>query len=678
MRLISLKLENIRSYPSAYLEFPTGIVMLSGDIGSGKSTVLLAIEFALFGLLRGEVSGNALLRNGSLRGSVELVFQINEHNYTIKRLLKRSKDSVEQEAGFVVIDGIKIAGTPIELKSRVLDVLGYPPEQLTKAKNLIYRYTLYTPQEEMKHILQESADERLALLRKIFDIDKYSIISQNANGYAKALRERKRALEAVISDLEEKKQFAEKLELEKSSAKKSKEDYEAKLLSIREQLSSAKDKLSEAEKNRVEFENLRNLLSAFKAKIGAQEMQLNAQLGELIMLDKQEIELSNNSIIKAPEQPSDEIIKDIQSKESDIISKTAVVSKHSTIKIQAKNAIDKFCKFATCPTCLQEVPEAHKSSILLQQQKIINEAETEELKIKAGLQTIEQEINILRKKAEEIRKQEQEFELGKLKVSQLQTLSQRKNSLQAYKSALEQEIALQKTSVKDIEAKLQNFDDSEYNNTRKEVDRLLQDERNLSVQHSALAQKEEQISKQLVTIQEDVARKERNKQSLERTQHIHQWIVDYFVPLMEVIEKQVMARIHHEFDALFQQWFSMLVEDLMTARLDASFTPLIQQDGYDIDVANLSGGERTACALAYRLSLNRTINSIISGIQTKDLLILDEPTDGFSSEQLDKMRDVISQLNLSQIIIVSHEQKIEGFANKVIRLEKTQNGTVLL
>src|SRR3989344_4568653 len=116
-----------------------------------------------------------------MRGSVELAFAISEHKYHIKRTLKRSKDSVEQEAGYLLVDGVKTEGTAIELKSKILDLLGYPQEQLTKAKNLIYRYTLYTPQEEMKHILLEGKEERLALLRKVFDIDKYALIVQNAN-----------------------------------------------------------------------------------------------------------------------------------------------------------------------------------------------------------------------------------------------------------------------------------------------------------------------------------------------------------------------------------------------------------------------------------------------------------------------------------------------------------------
>ena len=55
------------------------------------------------------------------------------------------------------------------------------------------------------------------------------------------------------------------------------------------------------------------------------------------------------------------------------------------------------------------------------------------------------------------------------------------------------------------------------------------------------------------------------------------------------------------------------------------------------------------------------------------LIILDEPTDGFSSQQLDKVRDVLEKLNLGQTIIVSHEQKIESFAQNVIRVSKREH-----
>ena len=179
MILRSLKLNNIRSYEHEVIEFPNGSVLLSGDIGSGKSTILLGIEFALFGIMRAGLSGSSLLRHGKNNGSVELKFEVEKNIYVIKRTLKRTKTSVAQDSGYLLTNNVKFEGTPVELKAKIIQILGYPEDLITKSKSLIYRYTVYTPQEEMKQILFEDKDTRLDTLRKIFGIDKYKTIKEN-------------------------------------------------------------------------------------------------------------------------------------------------------------------------------------------------------------------------------------------------------------------------------------------------------------------------------------------------------------------------------------------------------------------------------------------------------------------------------------------------------------------
>ena len=137
------------------------------------------------------------------------------------------------------------------------------------------------------------------------------------------------------------------------------------------------------------------------------------------------------------------------------------------------------------------------------------------------------------------------------------------------------------------------------------------------------------------------------------------------------MERQVMLALHREFNDLFRRWFGILIEDdTLSVKLDDTFSVVAEQDGYESSVENLSGGEKTSVALAYRLALNRVINDVMSTIRTKDLLILDEPTEGFSSEQLDKVREVLDELGAKQVIIVSHESKVESFVDHVIRIEK--------
>ena len=230
MIIKKIKLKNIRSYNEKEISFSTGSTLLSGDIGSGKSTVLLAIDFALFGLSKGIITGEALLRHGQKEGSVELNFLIDNNDITIRRNLKKSGSSIAQDSGYIIINGEQENLSPIELKQRVLEILNYPQETLTK-KSLIYRYTVYTPQEEMKSILLGDWESRLDTLRRIFNIDKYKRIQENSRILSSDLRLKIKEKELMIFGLEELKKtipkhLTELMEVPGLGAKRAKKLYE--------------------------------------------------------------------------------------------------------------------------------------------------------------------------------------------------------------------------------------------------------------------------------------------------------------------------------------------------------------------------------------------------------------------------------------------------------------------
>ena len=147
---------------------------------------------------------------------------------------------------------------------------------------------------------------------------------------------------------------------------------------------------------------------------------------------------------------------------------------------------------------------------------------------------------------------------------------------------------------------------------------------------------------------------------------------------MDIIEQHVFASVHTDFTSHFQKWLSMLLDDqTLYVTLDTTLTPQIVQNGYDVTVSQLSGGEKTSVALAYRLALNRVMSDVFAAIKTKNLLILDEPTDGFSEEQLDRVRDVLTALPTGQLIIVSHEPKVETFVDHVLRVTKENHISII-
>jgi exonuclease SbcC len=127
-----IRIENIRSYSSEKIEFPKGSVLLAGDIGSGKSTILLSIEFALFGLKQGELAGEALLSHSAKEGTVELCFEVDSKEIIIKRVIKRVKDKIGQAAGYIIVNGIKQELMPKELRAKIFEILNYPESLVSK------------------------------------------------------------------------------------------------------------------------------------------------------------------------------------------------------------------------------------------------------------------------------------------------------------------------------------------------------------------------------------------------------------------------------------------------------------------------------------------------------------------------------------------------------------------
>ena len=153
------------------------------------------------------------------------------------------------------------------------------------------------------------------------------------------------------------------------------------------------------------------------------------------------------------------------------------------------------------------------------------------------------------------------------------------------------------------------------------------------------------------------------------------WLSKYFIPAVREVEKSIMWSLRYDFNEFYEKWYSMLVDDpTKRSYVDDRFGPVLEQDSFLQSVDSLSGGEKTSVALAYRLAINSTMRRQTDTLKS-NLLILDEPTDGFSKEQLEKVREILKSLNSEQVIIVSHETELEGFVDHVFRVTKAEGSS---
>lgn len=674
MLLKKLTIQNLRSYENQVVEFPSGSTLLSGDIGSGKTTILLAIEFALFGLQPSQ-KANSLLSNNKDTAKVILEFEIEGKNIVIERTLKRSKKSISQDSSLITVDNERFEESITEVKSRILTLLNYPKE-FAKKTNLLYKFTVYTPQEEMKQIILESGDTRLNTLRHVFGIDKYKRVQENALLLTSRLREKTRVNEALLHNLEQiKEELLKKqeslIELDQKKTQIEKEYQESVVL--REQ----KEKALEEIKDKIDE---KKILETEKAKSGI-----------LISEKQQQITTHNNSIrsltieiqeakkLKFNQEEYDSLNQRIefQRNKQEEVQKEYMEVIGRVNSLESKNAEinslrSKLSGLEKCPTCLQEVSDQYKNNMLENANKELESIEKVRERLSGKKTELMQQIELAKKSKQEFEERKSHLELLKIKHESLKEKQGRVSDIETQKQILEKNLIVLQEQVLKIQGLIKDFEkyDSIFEKKNNELNQSKENENKIAIRKAEL-NKEIQFTEQVIKEkQEEIEKKQELKEQTQKLKELEDWISKKFLEIVLFTEKQVMITLKDEFSKLFSKWFSILVSESLVATLGDDFSPIVIQQDYELDYSFLSGGERTAIALAYRLSLNQIINSLLSNIKTSNLVILDEPTDGFSSQQLDKMRDVLDQLEVNQLILVSHEPKMEGFVDNIIRVQK--------
>ncbi len=516
MLLKQLKLQNIRSYRDITINFNSGSTLLAGDIGSGKSTLLLAIEFALFGISKTDLTGESLLRKGSTQGRVELTFQVYRNGVTeeaiICRQLKKDKDSVKQLSGYLIINGIKKELTPVELKAGIITLLGYPEETLTKGKNYLFRYTVYTPQEEMKLILQEDAGERLKVLRQIFNLDKYQHIRENLQNYLKQMRAILAVLESKVEPLEEHQKKIEELRKEKNVLEHSLQSFISPLEQVQRFLRERQQELEQTEHKQKRFLELGQQLHHHKimledkkeqlSQLNQRTEQLSQQVRELdvpIELTLEEVKFRSSQLdqqknnllalksslmerlsqlqnslteLKRQMDSSQQETLLIPEKENHLVELETVVSgkeklsqeklslepqlednsnsiaKCQLLLTQSRELQRKILSLEKCPTCLQEVREEHKHNISTEEQNKIGVAENALAELLQNRTTLRQHKEELLQQLEQVLRADNQ--LSRLRV-ELKHLQQKKELLGQQEELLRLRLKENELLVKELE-----------------------------------------------------------------------------------------------------------------------------------------------------------------------------------------------------------------------------------
>jgi len=210
MRLHTLELEAIGPYATRQrIDFAalagSGLFLLEGPTGAGKTTILDAITFALYGGLSGDAAGGDRLRSDfagpDAEPSVTLEFAIRGTGYRVRRSPeyqrpKRRGDGFTTQAAQVHLqrrDGerwVSLSSNKAAAGELLTAAIGLNREQFTQVMLL--------PQGEFAKFLRSDDDERRVLLTKLFGTQLYDRITAELERRRQDATRERQAAQATI------------------------------------------------------------------------------------------------------------------------------------------------------------------------------------------------------------------------------------------------------------------------------------------------------------------------------------------------------------------------------------------------------------------------------------------------------------------------------------------------
>ncbi|MCD6575738.1 MAG: AAA family ATPase, partial [Nanoarchaeota archaeon] len=370
MKIRRIKLHNIRSHVDTEVELKEGISVFTGRTGSGKSSILLAIEYGLFGSDAG-VSNSLILRRGKPSGYIELEFEEGGDVYTIRRGLKRKGKTISLDVSNMGIfkngKPISIVGRASDLNTIILNILNYPKDVKPKE---IFEITSYTKQDEIRSLIELSPEKRQEYIDKILQLSKYKTTWENM----------KEVISYFELNLQEIKGRLENME----TLKKEKEELEAKISSLKEILKSVNSKLEELRKKYLVVSKEVKELETKRNEILEKRRDYDKMKGGILRLKEENKMLENE--IKKLEKEKEDLLPKIKTeelnyeelKEKEINLRNLISLNKDKIR-KTEEEIKKLTTLGVgeCPVCKQPITKEHLNNVNKEFKKQKEEIEKE-------------------------------------------------------------------------------------------------------------------------------------------------------------------------------------------------------------------------------------------------------------------------------------------------------------
>lgn len=707
----NLNLSNFTSYADnpPELNFTKfKLAAISGLNGAGKSSLLDAITWCIWGISRAGDSSDDLVHTGADNMQVEFSFELDKHLYTIKRRrVKKGGGSTALELWSGKDKHNLTEGTIKATQEKIIQTLHLTFETFTNSS--------YIRQGHADEFTIMGPTDRKRVLSDILGLSHYDALEEKAKEKIKETQTQLQLLDYQLLEIEA--ELIQKVDNE-------------------ENLKKAEEKISLVEKgvNRLEtdIKLLRDekekftIISEQRLKIEQNLIAGKKELEEILIQGKnraERIKILEANVEKMPEiekallqlkdlrKRKDELDKEKQKRleiENQIVSLKANLSIKNTKTEQFKKQLQELIQQTTdlnkegakCPTCNQEIDKEHKLKVKKELAEKQNEIEEKIKQIDTTLE--DQEIKKLEVSLKALPETENLSQISK-QLEELETLQNQKEKLVGLTSQLETEkktvLELRDfyknklTSIQNLEKEINNLPDLSSNlselaknisqketalfNLRREEKQA----RDVFGQVKQLMSRSQQLEKQKVLNQKKKSNLEKEKYIYEELalafgkKGIQAMIIESSIPEIEdeankLLEKLTEGRMKVSFQTQKETKTKMADgEKGIIETLDIIISDEMGERSYEM----YSGGEAFRINFAIRLAISKLLTHR-AGAKLQ-FLVIDE---GFGSQDAPGRARLVEAIDtikddFEKILIITHlEQLKDEFP---VRIEVSKNAT---
>lgn len=689
--ITSVELGNFLSHTETSLEFGNGVTVFVGHNGAGKSSIIDAITFALFGQ-HTRKSNKGLIKRGTDKAFAKVIFNANGKQYQVERKIDVKGGLAAQLSEKVNGDWVQIAAGERKqfgesMTAEVEKKIGLNFEKLKIAS--------IVQQGELNAIINAKPKEFKELLNAIIGIDKLDVATEAMKIVNKNFRENikenvgyddthieilSRDLEKCQTDLKESKPLKEEL-----LSKKRK--YEKDLLQLRAKLENEApkiDKLNQLESRKKELstyakEAIREILYEIDEK--ERKIRECEVCFEHVGL-KNDLE-SKFKKLEVDMEDSQKKLQQLSIQKASLKEKQALAG-----KLQLKDN--------KCPVCDSIVDklnplfqEEHLKQELVTTEEHISSLEKERgvynkdrIKFSEKLQNTREAEATLRahsiKNQEEIKKIQQEIELRKVNVKKIPLTITYDNLVEV--AQLDSRAKMLFDSISQLEQETKGFDETEFKNLKHSIN-----DKQTELSH---------IDQKIGAVNENIIKAE-DKIKIIKNVLLELRLVRGYVEELDAIQRNVFNRdgsvatslrswALSTISAKASEYLALLntkIQRVLLTEKTRDVTITCYSKNEVLDLESLSGGEQVSIALALRFGM-----ASLLGASNLNLMILDEPTTHLDAEHRKALVSVLSQLsNITntkmpmQFIIITHDSEIfdDSTVEQIFKFESTEQGSIV-